>query len=78
LSLKRTVILQRSPSTPTPSRPHTPQTPQYCAAPPGATPGIAATAMVMPTYVVAAANQPPAFTPQNQNNRFRKGELWLW
>jgi hypothetical protein len=31
--------------------------------------------MVMPTYVVAAANQPNAFTPQNQNSRFRKGEL---
>lgn len=34
-----------------------------------------ATAMVMPTYVVAATNQPAAFTPQNQNSRFRKGKL---
>lgn len=65
----------RSPSTPTPSRPHTPQTPQYCGAPPGAAAGMAATAMVMPTYVVAATNQPTAFTPQNQNNRFRKVPL---
>jgi hypothetical protein len=31
--------------------------------------------MVMPTYVVATTNQPTAFTPQNQNNRFRKGKL---
>ncbi|XP_069683767.1 uncharacterized protein [Periplaneta americana] len=61
----------RSPSTPTPSRPHTPQTPQYCAAPPGAATGMAAT-MVMPTYVVAATNQPTPFTPQNPGNRFRK------
>lgn len=37
-----------------------------------------ATAMVMPTYVVAATNQPAAFTPQNQNNRFRKGKLQLY
>ena len=37
-----------------------------------------ATAMVMPTYVVATTNQPAAFTPQNQNNRFRKGKLQLY
>jgi hypothetical protein len=36
-----------------------------------------AATMIMPTYVVAAANQPNAFTPQNQNSRFRKGELQL-
>jgi len=65
----------RSPSTPTPSRPHTPQTPQYCAAPPGPAAVMPATAMVMPAYVVTATNQPAAFTPQNQNNRFRKVQM---
>lgn len=59
---------QRSPSTPTPSRPHTPQTPQYT----GAT--IPAT-VVMPAYVMT--NQPPtAFNqpPAQQMPRFRKGQ----
>ncbi|GLH14776.1 Ataxin-2 homolog, partial [Gryllus bimaculatus] len=51
----------RSASTPTPSRPHTPQTPQY-------TPSMT---MVMPPYVAVATSQPP-FTPANQGARFRK------
>jgi hypothetical protein len=34
-----------------------------------------AATMVVPAYVVTATNQPNAFNPQNQNSRFRKGEL---
>jgi hypothetical protein len=34
-----------------------------------------AATMVVPAYVVTATNQPNAFTAQNQNSRFRKGEL---
>ncbi|CAH1393802.1 unnamed protein product [Nezara viridula] len=60
----------RSASTPTQSRPHTPQTPGYG----GPVPPLQA--MVMPTYVVAAAQSPYAQQP-NQANRYRKVHMGM-
>lgn len=60
----------RSASTPTQSRPHTPQTPGYG----GPVPPLQA--MVMPTYVVTTG-QPPYAQQPNQANRFRKVHMGM-
>lgn len=70
-SIMMAIFLQRSPSTPTPSRPHTPQTPSYG-------PGPALPAMVLPTTYVVTTGQ-PAFNPTpNQGNRYRKGTKYYY
>lgn len=66
--MKTDNIFQRSPSTPTPSRPHTPQTPQYSGAMP-------TTVVMTPAYVMTS--QPPTAFSQPQAQpvaRFRKGQ----
>lgn len=73
---------QRSPSTPSASRPHTPQTPHTSPYVPQAAVSMAPTGqqpmpMVMPAaYVVTSqpTYQPP---PHSQSNRFRKGKNFL-
>ena len=79
-------VLQRSPSTPTPSRPHTPQTPSYggqvggqVVAPgagPGAAQGPPLPAMGMPAYVVANSQAPP-FTSPGQRMKISKASVYL-
>lgn len=69
------LLFQRSPSTPTQSRPHTPQTPSNYNIHPVNAPVATGIQMVMPTYVVAAS--PSYVQPPQATSRIRKGNVVL-
>lgn len=66
----------RSSTTPTQSRPHTPQTPSYGVPSVPTVPSIP-TAMVVPTYVVTTAQPHYTQPPPTQPNRFRKVHMGM-